>query len=360
MSGVGRRWAPFARATATALTAAILVWAAGCSRPEAFSARNVLLVLWPPTGADAVGCGGDPAARTPTLDRLARQGAMFRDAWAASPDPRLAWATLADGQPPHRRTADATFPTLERSVAAAGLTTATFGLPPESASPTSDPVADATAWLARVPRGDAFFLATGLAGSSPERTDSELLRLVQGVEDWGHMRRTFILVTSPCGVPRAGESVPAESARSRFDESVLRVPLVLWGPYPWRGGSVRPDLAAAVDVVPTVLEAIRVGGDWRQPGRALAERVKPWKEPNLAALAEGVAVRAGPGDASSTAALRRGDWKLVAGPDPALFDLARDPAETTNLADTRPDVLAELEREIESRRDPHVLHRVGG
>jgi arylsulfatase len=43
--------------------------------------------------------------------------------------------------------------------------------------------------------------------------------------------------------------------------------------------------------------------------------------------------------------LFKGDWKLVRGNESepwALYDIARDPSETTDLASTTPEILAEL------------------
>ncbi|MEN0066114.1 MAG: sulfatase-like hydrolase/transferase [Myxococcota bacterium] len=54
----------------------VLMIAAGCSRPEA-PPPNVLLVTLDTTRADRIGAYGFPLAQTPTLDRLAKEGALF-------------------------------------------------------------------------------------------------------------------------------------------------------------------------------------------------------------------------------------------------------------------------------------------
>jgi arylsulfatase/uncharacterized sulfatase len=55
-------------------------------------------------------------------------------------------------------------------------------------------------------------------------------------------------------------------------------------------------------------------------------------------------------EVSGTAALYRGDWKLTRTPAPysdgewRLYDIVRDPGETTDLAAQRPDVFEELQQ----------------
>ena len=45
------------------------------------SVRNVLLIVSDDLKADAIGCYGNPIARTPHLDQLAEQGTLFENAY---------------------------------------------------------------------------------------------------------------------------------------------------------------------------------------------------------------------------------------------------------------------------------------
>ncbi|HEY3568255.1 MAG TPA: sulfatase-like hydrolase/transferase, partial [Thermoanaerobaculia bacterium] len=65
----------------------------GCSRP----APNVLLVTLDTTRADHIGCYGFPLARTPRLDRLAREGVRCANATTAAPITLPSHSTILTG-----------------------------------------------------------------------------------------------------------------------------------------------------------------------------------------------------------------------------------------------------------------------
>jgi arylsulfatase A-like enzyme len=52
-------------------------------------------------------------------------------------------------------------------------------------------------------------------------------------------------------------------------------------------------------------------------------------------------------------AIRKGDWKLIKSHDSVwLFDLSQDIGETTNLAGKHPEIVEDLERELQQWRAP--------
>src|SRR5262245_24891555 len=74
-----------ARRGACLLIAAALAFCnSGCSRRES-RPKNVLLITIDTCRADCIGSYGHPTIRTPTLDRLAREGVLFTN--ARSPEP---------------------------------------------------------------------------------------------------------------------------------------------------------------------------------------------------------------------------------------------------------------------------------
>ncbi|MDP6934433.1 MAG: sulfatase-like hydrolase/transferase, partial [Myxococcota bacterium] len=64
----------------------------GCAEPElpppevsTPTVPDILLITVDTLRADRVGAYGDPLAQTPTIDALAREGALFREAHAVTP-----------------------------------------------------------------------------------------------------------------------------------------------------------------------------------------------------------------------------------------------------------------------------------
>jgi arylsulfatase A-like enzyme len=133
-------------------------------------------------------------------------------------------------------------------------------------------------------------------------------------------------------------------------EGGMRVPLLLSHPNGFAGGRRSDAFGYATDLVPTLLDAVGVEHPARQPGarlhapsgrsalgvlRGTAERIHPANEPVGYELMK-------------NSALFLGDHKLVKVGPPAdrshwrLFDLARDPSETNDLAAAQPDLLAQM------------------
>src|SRR6185503_2408962 len=68
--------------------------------PPRQRAQNLLLITVDALRADAVGFGGAKKPSSPNLDRLARQSAVFRDAWSPAPMTRKAFPALLSGRYP--------------------------------------------------------------------------------------------------------------------------------------------------------------------------------------------------------------------------------------------------------------------
>jgi arylsulfatase A-like enzyme len=76
-----------------------LIALAGCARAPRF---NLLFVTFDTTRADHIGCYGHAAARTPTVDRLAREGVRFARAYTAVPITLPSHSTMFTGKYPPR------------------------------------------------------------------------------------------------------------------------------------------------------------------------------------------------------------------------------------------------------------------
>ncbi len=146
-------------------------------------------------------------------------------------------------------------------------------------------------------------------------------------------------------------ATPSSLFKFYASEGGLRAPLIMAGPAV--GGAKRVDAMAVVtDVAPTILDLAGAGpapeGSVTMDGVSLM--------PVLSGEAERVH---GPDKAigievSGNAALYKGDYKVVRNLAPygdgqwRLFNLAEDPGETTDLAETLPDVFADLRAEYDA------------
>jgi arylsulfatase A-like enzyme len=71
-------------------------WAAPVAKP------NILLLLADNWAAPHAGAMGDPVVKTPTFDRIAREGVLFRNAFAPNPSCSPSRSSLLTGQETHR------------------------------------------------------------------------------------------------------------------------------------------------------------------------------------------------------------------------------------------------------------------
>jgi arylsulfatase A-like enzyme len=151
-------------------------------------------------------------------------------------------------------------------------------------------------------------------------------------------------------------------------EAGHRVPFIVRWPGKVRAGAVSEQLICFTDVLATLAEIT----DADLPAGAGPDSVsflpvlldqQPQNQPsNAQPLRRSLVV----GNS-----YRSGTWKWIAGHEPAsfsrpelgfvppknappgqLFDLAADPAETTNLAQQRPEIVAQLERELAAIKRP--------
>jgi arylsulfatase A-like enzyme len=119
------------------LAACLLLAAASHSLAAERPARpNILVVLVDDLRWDDLGCAGHPFSRTPHMDRIAREGARFRNAFAVTPLCSPSRATLLTGLYPHahgitdnteRSPQSHKLPTFPRSLQLAGYRTGFIG-----------------------------------------------------------------------------------------------------------------------------------------------------------------------------------------------------------------------------------------
>ena len=369
----------------------------GCSRESGGGASpSLVLVTLDTVRADHLGAYGYKAAETPWLDRLAREGIRCEQVSSQVPLTLPSHATILSGLlPPHhglRNNGIGTFPdgpaTLATLLSGAGYRTGAFvgafvldrrfglgrgfdvydddvvrdpgaGTVLEAERPGREVMDRALAWLAQTPETaenatKPFFLWIHLydahapyAPPSPWRerhpgrpydgeiaaVDEQVGRLLRELQQRGLAERTVVAVTADHG-EGLGDHGEQTHGLLLF-EPTLRVPLLVRGPGLPAGTVIRTPVAL-VDLAPTL--AGLLGRNLPAPagraldGRDLSAALRKGSEPAPADLYAETRYPASFGW-SPLASLRRRDLKYIAAPRPELYDLARDPGETRDLAD---------------------------
>jgi choline-sulfatase len=367
----------------------LLALGSGCAPTPAAPATSVLLITIDTLRADHVGAYGATAARTPTLDALAREGARFDRAWAPAPLTLPSHASLLSGRYPpghgarHNGIAMQAVPTLATAFKAAGFSTAAFvsafpldrrfgltrgfdeyedQLPrssegrPLNERPATETVDRALAWLRA--RGDERFFVwvhlfephapygePGTGGSVQARYDADIAvadreagRLVAAL---GAGSATTLVVAASDHGEAFGEH--GEIGHSIFVyDTTLRVPLVMRGPGV-RAATVVTDDVSLVDVAPTLL-ALTGTAALTGDGQSLVPALRGEGLSTRAIYAESFAPLFDFGWAGLRS-VREGSWKYIAAPRAELFDLASDPGESANRLADEPERTARLEAE---------------
>jgi arylsulfatase A-like enzyme/Flp pilus assembly protein TadD len=397
---------PLGAALAAACCAAAL---GACGSGRDAAPGNLLLVTLDTTRADRLGCYGHAGAVTPHLDRLAAEGALGETAIAVAPLTLPSHVSLLTGlyPPSHgvRDNSDRRLPpsaaTLAEHLQAHGFATAAvvgayvlsadFGLDqgfevydeprdkpspspggralqhrPIAERPASD-VAERVLELLERPLAEPFFLwvhffdphqdyepparlAQRFAGRPYDGeiafVDEQLGRILDALARDGRLDRTLVAVTGDHG-ESLGEH--GEGTHGLFVyEATLRVPLLARWPGRIPAGTRIVRLVSGVDLAPTLVELLGLPplagpeGTSFAPalrGEPMAVREPVYSEAHLPLRAYGW---------SDLRALHSGERKFIEAPEPELYDLRADPAETRNLAATHAEEVARWRERLAS------------
>ena len=356
---------------------------------------GIVIVTLDTIRVDRLSAYGFMNGSQPHLDRLARDGVIFEQAFSVAPLTLPAHSSLFTGLfPPAHRVRDNAGPplqpvnqTLAELLRARGFRTGAFvgsivlgedrGLAqgfehysvPVEAAPDGGTrpafqrradavVNDAIDWLDGV-AGSPFFLWAHLYDPhrpydppEPYRSrysdpylgeiafaDEQIGRLLDAIRQRRLLPRTLVVVAGD-----HGESLGDHGERDHgifVYENVLRVPLIISGPavVPARLSAV----VRLVDVMPTVLNLAGLP-DPRADGVSLVGMMKGGRDLDLDVYAESFYPQRLGWAALRT--LRRGRFKLIDAPRPELYDLVRDPFEKRNIYGDEPSVAAALTKRL--------------
>jgi arylsulfatase A-like enzyme/Flp pilus assembly protein TadD len=350
---------------------------------------HILLISIDTCRADYLGCYGRRPAVTPNIDALAAEGWLFENALAPAPLTLPAHASMLTGTTPlyHgvRDNLDyrlgSSLDTLAEILKGHGFTTAAivsafvldskFGLDQgfdeyhdrflrtyhagDFRERKGDEATNvALEWLA-THKDDRFFLLLHFYDphfpyEPPEPFDQRFAadpyageiafvdvcigRVIRHLRDLGIYETSLIVVAGDHG-EMLGEHGEADHGYFVY-QSALKVPLIIKAPGRHAGGRV-PNLAGLIDLVPTVGALLGIQSPAQVQGVDLSIYLDQTVsgEEDRAIYAESLTPTKY--DANALAALVTSRWKYIQTTRPELYDLVRDPTESTNLARSEPD-----------------------
>ena len=180
-------------------------------------------------------------------------------------------------------------------------------------------------------------------GASITSLDDKIGQLMAALDRQGLRDNTIVVLMSDNGHSEeavaeggGGSAGPFRGAKKTLFEGGIRVPCIVSWPGKIPQGQVRQQMATAMDWLPTFADYCGLDtGDLALDGRSLREVIggdQPTPHQTLHWLL------------GTLWAVREGNWKLVStGASGFLSDLLRDPGESLNLANDRPDIVAHLQ-----------------
>ena len=176
--------------------------------------------------------------------------------------------------------------------------------------------------------------------------DAEVGKLLDALDASAVRDRTLVVLTSDHGESLGEHGYYFDHGENLFDPSV-RIPLVVAGPGV-KAGSRTDVLATTLDLVPTVLDAVKVSYPPDLAGESLLPATRGERRPDRPRLR-------GQNDRNLLGAWDR-RFKVVATPSDegaryALYDRERDPGETTDASRASPEKMREERRELELFRE---------
>ena len=176
--------------------------------------------------------------------------------------------------------------------------------------------------------------------------DAEVGRLVDALDASAVRDRTLVVITSDHGESLGEHDYYFDHGENLFDPS-MRIPLIVAGPGV-KAGARSDVLATTLDLVPTILDAVKVSYPPELAGESLLPATRGERRPARPRLQ-------GQNDRNLLGAWD-GRFKIVATPSEpgaryALYDRERDPGETRDESRVQPERVREERRELELFRE---------
>ncbi|PYX16368.1 MAG: hypothetical protein DMG84_07830, partial [Acidobacteria bacterium] len=358
---------------------------------------NVMVITIDTLRADHLGCYGDQQILTPNIDSLAADGVRFERAYTPVPVTLPAHTVLFTGTYPllsgiHDFSANKLSPaqpTLASVLKEQGYTTGAvigsavldsrFGLNrgfdfyydhfdfnrlqesnlDEMERPGNVVADTALDWLAKNNQKKFFLWMHLYDPHFPYRppapysdqykdrpydgeiafADSQVGRLIRFLKDKGLYQNTIIVLTGD-----HGESLGEHGEKTHgffIYNATLHIPMILHVPGQRLVNSV-PELVSLADLMPTVLQALKVDVPPQVQGRNLLPLMTAKKEDQSQGLYAETFLPRLHFNWSELRGLETKNYHFIDAPKPELYDLAKDPGETQNLYPTKKAVAEEM------------------
>lgn len=359
---------------------------------------NVLVITVDTTRADHLGCYGHRGVQTPAMDALAQRGVLFANAFTPSPSTLPSHGTIFTGLYPyhHGARANGTFKvgpentTLAEMLKAYGYATAAFisayvldgrfgldqgfDLYDDDLSkgvkyaehcfrerPAQYTNESALGWLETV-KDRKFFAwvhyfdphapyyppspfrdqyANRLYDGEIAYTDSEIGRLLAGLEELGVLDNTLVVLVGDHG-EGLGEHGEQTHSLLIYD-STLHVPLIIAPPTKERLGLAVNRQVSNADIVPTILDIVGIDTDLEFDGVSLLEGPDAHPESIFVETISTLVLHGW----SPLFGVRQQAGKYIHAPQPEFYDLEADPKEVNNVLDGQPERVVVLAKELE-------------
>lgn len=297
--------------------AGVLAGTAGVQPPP--QPPNILVIIADDWSYPHAGAYGDKVVKTPTFDRIAREGVLFRNAFAAAPSCTPSRASLLTGRAVHQLeeggnlwgylpTKFAVYPDM---VEAAGYVVGytrkgwgpgNFQAGGRTRNPAGQQFASFAEFYKQAPKNKPFCFWFGsndphrpyekgsgaASGMKPEnvavpaflpdtpvtrndildyyfeveRVDREAGEIIKTLENAGQLDNTIVVFTSDNGMP-------FPRGKANLYDGGTHVPLAIRFPATTKGGHAVDDFVVLTDLAPTLLEAAGVKPTVEMTGRTL-------------------------------------------------------------------------------------------
>ena len=182
-----------------------------------------------------------------------------------------------------------------------------------------------------------------------ENIDDNVGRILKDLDSLGLAENTIFLFTTDNGPNGDRYNGGMRGRKASVHEGGVRVPLLLKWPGKLTPGLMVPQLAAHIDILPTLLELAGVSHpdsiilDGRSLVPLLGEEDSAWESRSIFTHQVNRNVKMTPG------AVRTDQYRLIyTDSEPLLFDMKKDPGEQADIAVENPDIVNQLKSEYET------------